>query len=153
MQETGAFRRPLAGSLSAFRRGFQARLAEKEDVRRIDGSIVQPKGNGGEIDIKRIVPVDAESSEVQQQFALGEQRRSSKREKAFDMMAELWVFLGTTPKSMSASAAFLKEKMGHDEFWSLVHSLGFQRLSQVIELFDDSFQMFDNGLMVQRKSD
>jgi hypothetical protein len=87
LEDTGAFRRPVGGlQQGAFRRGFKATFDKVEQVKEIKGSTVTPEGDGEKIDIKRVMPVDKESGDVEATFAQGDARVQKQRDILFPLL-------------------------------------------------------------------
>ena len=79
MNDTGAFRRTIGGlQQGAFRRGFKATFDKVEKIKEIKGSIITPEGDGEKIDVKRVLPVDIQSGDVEATFAQGDARIQKK---------------------------------------------------------------------------
>ena len=84
LEDAGTFRRPIGGlQQGAFRRGFKATWGDVEKVDTIQGSVVKPRGDGDKIDIKRIMPVDRETGNVEATFAQGDAWIQRKRDILF----------------------------------------------------------------------
>ena len=148
LEDAGAFRRPLAVT-SRFKRGFQASYGAVEKVDSVSGSLVKPAGDGDPIDIKRVLPVDKDTGDVQPGFALGEARTEAKRQKVAGLAMELYQYLGDEEKSMNAAAAHLKKELGEEEYRRQLGSVGAQHLSDLVRLFDD-LELTRNGYYVRR---
>ena len=76
LQREGAFRRPIGG-LQKFRRTFRAKYGDVEQIEGFEGSKVVSAA--GSTDVKRVLPVDTDSGNVVESFALGEGRNEEKR--------------------------------------------------------------------------
>ena len=74
LEEAGAFRRPVGG-LTRFKRGFRASYGDVEQLRGFTGSLAQPTSERAPVDVKRLLPVDRDTGDVQETFALNEGRR------------------------------------------------------------------------------
>ena len=90
---------------NAFRRGFDAKWGEVENVARIEGSrVVGEKGT--RVDIKLVKAVPASSSQpenIERETA----RTEKKKEALFDLMDTLLDWLGGGEKSLRAAALHL----------------------------------------------
>ena len=149
LEDAGAFRRPIGG-LTKFKRGFRASFAEKEQLRDVRGSTVRPQGGGEPVDIKRVLPIDADTGDVTEGFALGEARRESKRQKVMPMALEMFDFIGDREVSVMTVARHLKRQFPFGEYEQYLQSVGAGRhLSNVIELFDE-LEQTRGGYYVQR---
>ena len=136
----GAFRAPKKG-LGTFARGYRAKYGPVEEVELIAGSNV--KGSGGtEIDIKRALPVNKESGNVEPRFALQDSQDEAKRTKTKDLMEKLYMWLADgEQRSLSAAATMLKEIMGAD-YEAILASVGASSrggLAKVIRMWEDAF--------------
>ena len=146
LEETEAFRRPIGG-LNKFKRGFRASYGDVERVEGFSGSKVLSAGEP--LDVKRALPVDKETGNVQEGFALGEVRRERLRERVQDLVAEIYTFLGDEERSMQAVATHLKGAFP-GQYQEYLDRVGAGRhLSNVVKLFDDLEQTQD-GLYLRR---
>ncbi len=135
LEDAGTFRRPIGGlQQGAFRRGFKATWGDVEKVDTIQGSVVKPRGDGDKIDIKRIMPVDRETGNVEATFAQGDAWIQRKRDILFPITLELYHWLGDDEKSMSTAAAHLKVDLGEEEYRNYLRQAGFQHLSQAVSI-------------------
>jgi len=149
LNDAGAFRRPLGG-LTAFKRGFKATWGEVEKPEYVRGSVVTPQGEGGKVDIKRVMPVDKDSNEAQPVFNLSETERTlSKKQKLWDLMVMLWEFLGDEEKSTAAAAQHLKGRLDAPEYTALLNSVGIHHLSDAVRLFPE-FDLTKGGYYITR---
>ena len=149
LEETGAFRRPLAG-LTRFRRGFQPSYGPVERVQSIAGSLVTPAGDGQPIDIKRVQPVPADTTPAQPGFAMGEARAEARRSRVAVIAERLVEWLGDEEKSMQAAAAHLKRELGQQEYDRLLASVRANSLSVVVQLFPDMLQQTRQGVYLRQ---
>ena len=135
LEDAGAFRRPLGGlQQGAFRRGFKASYGPVEKVDTVAGSVVKPQGDGGKVDIKRVMPVDKDTGNVEATFAQGDGYIQRKRDIIWPLVLELYHWLGDEEKSMSTAAAHLKKELGTEEYWSYLRQAGLQHLSQAVDI-------------------
>ena len=146
LKEVGGFRRPIGG-LTKMKRGFRASYGPVEQVESFDGSKV--KGSEGFIDVKRVLPVDKDSGNVQEGFALGEGRLQQKRELVYPLALSLYDWLGDERKSMEAAAMHLRREFPDGEYQRLLASIRASRPSEFVDLFDD-FQRSRDGKWVER---
>ena len=149
LEETGTFRRPLAG-LTKFRRGFQASYGPVERVESITGSLVKPTGDGLAIDIKRVQAVPADTTPAQPGFAMGEARAEARRSRVAVIAERLVEWLGDEEKSMQAAAAHLKRELGQQEYDRLLASVRANSLSVVVQLFPDMLQQTRQGVYLRQ---
>jgi len=135
LEDAGAFRRPIGGvQQGAFRRGFKASYGPVEKVDTIVGSVVKPQGDGTTIDIKRIMPVDKDTGDVEATFAQGDGYIQRKRDIIWPLVLELYHWLGDEERSMSTAAAHLKKELGAEEYWGYLRQAGLQHLSQAVDI-------------------
>ena len=135
LEDAGAFRRPIGGlQQGAFRRGFKASYGPVEEVENVQGSTVKPHGDGGKIDIKRVLPVDRDTGNVEATFAQGDAWIQRKRDIIWPLVIELYHWLEDGEKSMSTAAAHLKKELGADEYRGYLRQAGFQHLSQAVSI-------------------
>jgi hypothetical protein len=148
LEKTGAFRKPLGGvTKNAFRRGFDAKWGEVENVARIEGSqVVGEKGT--RVDIKLVKAVPASSSQpetIERETA----RTEKKREALFDLMDILVDWLGGQEKSLRAAALHLARTrfdLGNRQvlYKDLLRSQGFTgfgALADAVRLFPRTFKL------------
>ena len=144
LQDEGAFRRPV-GNLSKFRRGFKATYGPVEQVAGIQGSLVQST-TGAPTDIKRIIPVDPESTENREGFALGEVRRERARVLLQPLFEELLSFLGDDTKSFLAATNHLKKEFPNGEYERYLRRSGAGiHLSNILRFFEDELEQSNDG--------
>jgi hypothetical protein len=136
VESAGAFRRPLPG-LTKFKRGFQATYDKLEKVEGFDGSRVKPTGGGQAVDVKRVLPVDAQTRDVEPGFALGEGRAASRRQKIQALALEALNFVGSEEPSLQRLAAHLKTALGETEYRLQLMGVGAQNLSDAIRLIPE----------------
>ena len=136
VESAGAFRRPLPG-LTKFKRGFQATYDKLETVEGFDGSRVKPTGGGQAVDVKRVLPVDAQTRDVEPGFALGEGRAASRRQKIQALALEALNFVGSEEPSLQRLAAHLKTALGETEYRLQLMGVGAQNLSDAIRLIPE----------------
>ena len=136
VETAGAFRRPLPG-LTKFRRGFQATYDKLEKVEGFDGSRVKPTGGGQAVDVKKVLPVDAQTRDVEPGFALGEGRAASRRQKIQALALEALNFVGSEEPSLQRLAAHLKTALGETEYRLQLMGVGAQNLSDAIRLIPE----------------
>jgi hypothetical protein len=136
VESAGAFRRPLPG-LTKFKRGFQATYDKLEKVEGFDGSRVKPTGGGQAVDVKRVLPVDAQTRDVEPGFALGEGRAASRRQKIQALALEALNFVGSEEPSLQRLAAHLKGALGETEYRLQLMGVGAQNLSDAIRLIPE----------------
>ena len=151
LEDNMTFRRPIGGlQQGAFRRGYKASYGEVEKVRDIKGSMVKGDNDEPAIDIKRVMPVDPESSNAAPGFAQGDAWIQRKRDLVFPLILELHHWLGEDEKSMSTAAAHLKKELGEDAYWEYLKSAGFGRhLSQAVSIIPE-LTLTQNGYYVTR---
>jgi len=139
-EDAGAFRRPIGGlQQGVFRRGFKATFDKVEQIKEIKGSIITPEGEGEKIDVKRVLPVDKESGDVEATFAQGDARVQKQREILFPLTLELWHFLGDEERSMAAAAVHLKKELG-EEYWRILRAVRFSHLSEAVHITPEFIQ-------------
>ena len=136
VESAGAFRRPLPG-LTKFKRGFQATYDKLEKVEGFDGSRVKPTGGGQAVDVKKVLPVDAQTRDVEPGFALGEGRAASRRQKIQALALEALNFVGSEEPSLQRLAAHLKTALGETEYRLQLMGVGAQNLSDAIRLIPE----------------
>ena len=139
----GAFRAPKKG-LGTFARGYRAKYGPVEEVELIQGSKV--KGTGGtEIDIKRALPVDKETGNVEPRFALMDSNEEHKRTKTREAMEKLHMWLADgQQRSLASAASMLREVMGAADYTATLASVGasgLDGLAKVIRMWEDAFQL------------
>ena len=135
LEDAGAFRRPIGGlQQGAFRRGFKATYGPVEKVDTVQGSTVKPQGDGGKVDIKRVMPVDKDTGNVEATFAQGDAYIQRKRDIIFPIVMELYHWLDDDEKSMSKASTHLKKKLGEDIYKNYLRQAGFQHLSQAVSI-------------------
>ncbi len=150
LEDVEAFRRPIGGlQQGAFRRGFKASYGPVEHVATIEGSVVKPTGDGGKIDIKRVLPVDKDTGNVEATFAQGDAYIQRKRDIIWPIVLELYHWLDDGEKSMSTAAAHLKKELGADEYRGYLRQAGFQHLSQAVSISPE-LQLTQGGYYVKR---
>ncbi len=96
--------------------------------------MVKPRGDGDKVDIKRIMPVDKDTGDVEATFAQGDAWIQRKRDILFPITLELYHWLGDDEKSMSTAAAHLKVELGEEEYRNYLRQAGFQHLSQAVSI-------------------
>jgi hypothetical protein len=152
LEKTGAFRKPRGGvTKNAFRRGFDAKWGDVENVARIEGSqVVGEKGT--RVDIKLVQAVDASSSQpanIERETA----RTEKKKEALFDLMDTLLDWLGGGEKSLRAAAMHLARTrfdLGGRQvlYKELLRSQGFTKfgaLADAIRLFPQMLKLTRGG--------
>ena len=147
LERTMAFRRPKGG-LGHFKRGFKAAYGDVERATAIDGSKVRT-ARGGTADIKRVQPVNENSSFVDPTFAEWSERDERKRAKVLELIDRIQQRLGTSEISMVKLATFLKSHYGEDRYRALLDSVHFKNLSDVLKLFPGSVEMTRSGYYVK----
>jgi len=148
LEDEGAFRRPL-DLKKTFKRGFRASYGPVEQITGFDVSRVQ-SATGQPIDVKRVLPVNEGSGEVQEGFALGEIRLQRRREKVRPMYEEIFDFLGDDEKSMLQVSNHLKREFGQAGYDAYLRSVRAGiNLSNVVRLFDD-LELTRGGYFVKR---
>jgi hypothetical protein len=148
VETAGAFRRPLPG-LTKFKRGFQATYDKLETVEGFDGSLVKPTGGARAVDVKRVLPVDAQTRDVEPGFALGQGRTASRRQKIQVLALEALNFVGSEELSVQRLAAHLKSALGETEYRLQLMSVGAQNLSDAIRLIPE-LSLTRNGYYVRK---
>ena len=136
LEQTMTFRRPQGSLIKTFKRGFHATYGKLEKVDRIQGSTIHVVG-GDKVDIKRVMPVNRDSTEVLATFGSFSQKAENRRIKTRDLIDSLRTFLGDEEKSMAKSVEFLKERWGEEPYAAILKSVGAHNLADVIRLFDD----------------
>ena len=150
LEDVEAFRRPIGGlQQGAFRRGFKASYGPVEHVAAIEGSVVKPTGDGAKIDIKRVLPVDKDTGNVEATFAQGDAYIQRKRDIIWPIVLELYHWLGDSEKSMSTAAAHLKKEMGEENYRGYLRQAGFQHLSQAVDITPE-LKLTQGGYYVRR---
>ena len=137
-----AFRRPKAID-KTFKRGFRAAYGDVEKATAIDGSTVRARR--GNIDIKRVQPVNAGSSFVDPTFATWSERDERKREKVLEMIERIQQRLGNGELSMVRLAAFLKKEFGEERYRALLDSVRVNNLADVLRLFPGAVELTSGG--------
>ena len=146
MQDNGAFRRPLRG-LTKFKRSFHATYGDVEASQGVtSGTMVKGAASEPAIDIKRIQIVPEESSDVQAVLQGTNPRDEQRRRNARQLMEDLAEFLQGQERSLEAAALHLREQMGAADYAA---ALSGRRLSQIIALFPDEFELTRNNYFVQ----
>ena len=104
-------------------------------MERIQGSTVHIRG-GGKVDIKRVMPIDKDSTEVPVTFGEFSQRDENKRKKTVQLITSLQEWLGDSgeKKSMVKAAEFLKGHWGEDRYQAILDSV-YGNLADVIRLW------------------
>jgi hypothetical protein len=150
VETAGAFRRPLPG-LTKFKRGFRATWDKMETVEGFDGSLVET-GGARAVDVKRVLPVDAQTRDVEPGFALGQGRVASKRQRIQTLALEALNFVSNEEEvSVQRLAAHLKEVLGNTEYRLQLMGIGAQNLSDAIRLIPE-LSLARNGNYVRRKA-
>ena len=150
LDNTKAFRRPLGGQQQgAFRRGFKQTWGDVEEVERVDGSLVQPRGGGEKVDIKRIMPVDAQSGNPEATFAQGDANIQRKMDAVWPLMIELYHWLGDDEKSMSKAATHLKNEFSLETYLQYLRKGRFNHLSDAVRLFEE-VQLTQGGFYIKQ---
>ena len=152
LEEAGAFRRPLRG-LTKFARSFHATYGDIETARRPDGSLAIESGtmvkgaaNEPAIDIKRVQVVPTGSSAAQAVLQGTNPRDETRRRNARELMEQLLDFLQGQERSLEAAALHLREVMGSSDYQA---ALSGRRLSQIIALFPEEFELTRNNYFVR----
>jgi hypothetical protein len=138
-----SFRRPKAID-KTFKRGFRAAYSDVEKATAIDGSKVRT-ARGGNIDIKRVQPVKADSSFVDPTFASWSERDERKREKVLEMIERIQQRLGNGELSMVRLAAFLKKEYGEERYRGLLDAVRVNNLADVLRLFPGAVELTSGG--------
>ncbi len=150
LEDAGAFRKPISGlQQGAFRRGFKASYGPVEHVDNIHGSVVKPVGDGGKIDIKRVMPVDRDTGNVEATFAHGDAYIQRKRDIIWPLVFELYHWVGDDEKSMSNAAGHLKKELGEDEYRGYLRQAEIQHLSQAVSITPE-LQLTKGGYYVKQ---
>ena len=111
LQQAGAFRAPLPGSTTKFKRGFQATYGAATEIKSIEGSTVIGE-NGVTIDIKRVLPVEEGSSSAVGRFGENRALENRKREQTEGVMRALYDYIGDRDNvSLVAAAKHLRAKI------------------------------------------
>ena len=146
LEENGAFRRPLRG-LTKFARSFHATYGDVEAAQGVEsGTMVKGAPNEPAIDIKRIQIVPEESSDARAVLQGTNPRDEQRRRNARQLMEDLADFLQGQERSLEAAALHLREQMGAADYQA---ALSGRRLSQIIALFPDEFELTRNNYFVQ----
>ncbi len=114
-----------------------------------EGSVVKPTGDGGKIDIKRVLPVDKDTGNVEATFAQGDAYIQRKRDIIWPIVLELYHWLDNGEKSMSTAAAHLKKEMGEETYRGYLRQAGFQHLSQAVSITPE-LQLTQGGYYVKQ---
>ena len=147
VENAGAFRRPLEG-LTKFKRGFQATYGALEKVEGFDGSKVKPR-DGAAIDVKRVLPVDSQTRDVEPGFALGQGRAQGRRAKIQALALEAINYVGDNEVSLNSLARHLKNELGEAEYRLQLMSVGTQNLSDAIRIVAE-LQLVRGGYYVKK---
>ena len=146
LEENGAFRRPLRG-LTKFARSFHATYGDVEAAQGVEsGTMVKGAPNEPAIDIKRIQIVPEESSDARAVLQGTNPRDEQRRRNARQLMEDLADFLQGQERSLEAAALHLREQMGAADYQA---ALSGRRLSQIIALFPDEFELTRNNYFVR----
>ena len=146
LQQEGAFRRPIGG-IRKFQRNFRAKYGDVEQIQGFEGSMVVSAA--GKTDVKRVLPVDKDSGNVVEGFALGEGRNEEKRQKVFELAQSLVDFLSDGRKSMEAVALHWRREFPNGRYEELLRSIRASRPSEVVDLFPE-FERSRDGKYVER---
>ena len=146
LEENGAFRRPLRG-LTKFARSFHATYGDVEAAQGVEsGTMVKGAPNEPAIDIKRVQIVPEESSDARAVLQGTNPRDEQRRRNARQLMEDLAELLQGQERSLEAAALHLREQMGASDYQA---ALSGRRLSQIIALFPDEFELTRNNYFVR----
>ena len=146
LEDNGAFRRPLRG-LTKFKRSFHATYGDVEAAQGVEsGTMVKGAASEPAIDIKRIQIVPEESSNAQAVLQGTNPRDEQRRQNARQLMEDLAEFLQGQERPLEAAALHLREQMGAADNAA---ALSGRRLSQIIALFPDEFELTRNSYFVR----
>ena len=120
-----------------------------EKVDTAEGSTIKPQGDGGKVDIKRVMPVDRDTGDVEATFAQGDAWIQRKRDIIWPIVMELYHWLEDGEKSMSTAAAHLKKELGEDDYRNYLRQAGFQHLSQAVSITPE-LQLTQGGYYVKQ---
>jgi hypothetical protein len=157
LEATGAFRRPLPGVVkNAFRRGYEAKYANVEQVREIKGSNVV-SADGSQVDIKLVKAIPATSGQPPD-ISEENQRVARKRDKLYDMMEAIQEFIGGREVSLRSLAAHLArqrfdldgQQKTYKELLRSQSLLGFGALADAIRLFPQMLKLTKEGFYLKR---
>ena len=157
LEKTGAFRKPLGGvTKNAFRRGFDAKWGEVENIAQIEGSQVTGE-KGTKVDIKLVKAVPASSSQAEN-IERENARTEKKKEVLFELMDTLVDWLEGQEKSLRAAALHLARS--RFDLWDrqvlykdLLRSQGFTgfgALADAARLFPQMFELTRGGFYFKR---
>ena len=118
-------------------------------MERIQGSLVYPRGGGEKIDIKRLMPVDAQSGDPEATFAQGDANIQRKMDAVWPLLIELYHWLDEDEKSMSKAATHLKKEFGADQYYEYLRLGRFGHLSDAVRLFEE-VQLTQGGFYIKR---
>ena len=145
LESDGAFRAPLPGSTSKFKRGFRATYGDVQQVRNVRGGMVTAT-DGTRHSLKQIRTVPVDSSAASARFGentAGPARKRQRGSLILDMLAE--ILQGEERMSLSKASKLLRtrfqaEGTSYDTVLKAAHA-------QLIELvrLDDRFQLVEGG--------
>ena len=146
LEWNGALRRPLRG-LTKFARSFHATYGDVEAAQGVEsGTMVKGAPNEPAIDIKRIQIVPEESSDARAVLQGTNPRDEQRRRNARQLLEDLAEFLQGQERSLESAALHLREQMGAADYQA---ALSGRRLSQIIALFPDEFELTRNNYFVR----
>ena len=115
---------------------------------KIQGSTVHIRG-GGKVDIKRVLPVDKNSSAVPVTFGEYSQRDENKREKTKDFVTSLQEWLENEEKSMVKAAEYLKGRWGQEEYARILDSVAAHNLADIVRLWEPPLELLKGGYYIR----
>ena len=148
LEKTGTLRQPKSDLVKTFARGFKAKCGGVQKVEKVVGSTVHIQG-GATADIKRIMAVDKDSSDVPVTFGSFSQRAENKREKTKDFITSLQEWLKDDERSMVKAAQYLKGYWGEDVYQQILDSVAAHNLADVVRLWEPPLELKTGGYYVR----
>jgi hypothetical protein len=148
LEKTGTLRQPKSDLQKTFSRGFKAKWGGVQKVEKIQGSTVHIRG-GAKADIKRVMAVDQNSSDVPVTFGTFSQRAENKRGKTKDFITSLQEWLEDDTKSMVKAAEYLKGFWGAAEYTRILDSISAHNLADVVRLWEPPLELVNRGYYVR----
>ena len=148
LEKTGTLRQPKSDLVKTFARGFKAKWGGVQKVEKVVGSTVHIQG-GATADIKRIMTVDKDSSDVPVTFGSFSQRAENKRERTKDFITSLQEWLKEDERSMVKAAQYLKGYWGEDVYQQILDSVAAHNLADVVRLWEPPLELKTGGYYVR----
>ena len=133
--------------VKTFARGFKAKWGGMQKVEKVVGSTVHIQG-GAKADIKRVMAVDKDSSDVPVTFGSFSQRAENKRERTKDFITSLQEWLKEDERSMVKAAQYLKGRWG-DVYQQILDSVAAHNLADVVRLWEPPLELKSGGYYVR----